>query len=177
MIIIGYSIVENNVSGWIKQMAQSKTNAMRLLDKENITYNVYTYESTDGKIDGLSVAEKIGRDPNCVYKTLVIQGTSKNIYVCVIPVGAELDLKKAAQEAGEKKVEMLPVKDIQKHTGYIRGGCSPLGMKKLYPTLISTEASGLGLIIVSAGKIGMQVEVNPDDLKTVTKGQWANICN
>lgn len=150
-------------------MAQAKTNAMRILDAKKVSYDMYTYDNKDGKIDGVSVAEKIGRDPKEVYKTLVAQGASKNIYVFVIPVAEELDLKKAAKAAGEKNVEMLPVKDIQKWTGYIRGGCSPIGMKKEYKTFIDEHAKGLDTIIVSAGKIGVQIVLDPVQLQEVTK--------
>lgn len=150
-------------------MAQAKTNAMRILDAKKVSYDMFTYDNKDGKIDGVSVAEKIGRDPKEVYKTLVAQGASKNIYVFVIPVAEELDLKKAAKAAGEKNIEMLPVKDIQKWTGYIRGGCSPIGMKKEYKTFIDEQAKGLEIIIVSAGKIGVQIALDPDQLQEVTK--------
>ncbi|MBA2876159.1 Cys-tRNA(Pro) deacylase [Thermaerobacillus caldiproteolyticus] len=150
-------------------MAKVKTNAMRVLDKKMIPYNVITYDSQDGKIDGISVAHNIGKDPRFVYKTLVTRGNSRNIYVFVIPVESELDLKKAAQVTGEKKVEMVPVKDIQKLTGYIRGGCSPIGMKKLYPTFIDSSASQLEHIIVSGGRIGVQVELSVEALQSVTE--------
>ena len=103
-----------------------KTNAMRILDSKKVSYEMLSYESEDGKIDGISVAHKIGVDEKNVFKTLVAQGTSKELYVFVIPVAEELDLKNAAKIAGEKKVEMIAVKDILKHTGYIRGGCSPI---------------------------------------------------
>ena len=150
-------------------MAQGKTNAMRMLDAKKMTYNVMTYNNDDGQIDGVSVAKKIGRDTRVVYKTLVTQGLTKSLYVFVIPVEAELDLKKAAKAAGEKKLEMLPVKDIQKWTGYIRGGCSPIGMKKLYPTFIDESAAELSSIVVSGGKIGMQIELSVADLQTVAE--------
>ncbi|MFB6466309.1 Cys-tRNA(Pro) deacylase [Cytobacillus sp. Hz8] len=150
-------------------MAQGKTNAMRILDANKINYQMITYENKDGKIDGLSVAGKIGRDPKSVYKTLVAQGSSKNLYVFVIPVAAELDLKKAAKAVGEKKVEMIHVKDIQKWTGYIRGGCSPIGMKKQYRTLIDQSAENLETIIVSGGKIGIQIELTVPDLQAATE--------
>ncbi|WHY67041.1 Cys-tRNA(Pro) deacylase [Neobacillus sp. SuZ13] len=150
-------------------MAQPKTNAMRILDAKKVSYDMFTYDNKDGKIDGVSVAEKIGKNPKEVYKTLVAQGASKNIYVFVIPVAEELDLKKAAKAAGEKNIEMLPVKDIQKWTGYIRGGCSPIGMKKEYKTFIDEHAKGLEIIIVSAGKIGVQIALDPDQLQEVTK--------
>ncbi len=128
-----------------------------------------TYENKDGKIDGVSVAEKIGKDPKEVYKTLVAQGASKNVLVFVIPVTEELDLKKAAKAAGEKNIEMLPVKDIQKWTGYIRGGCSPIGMKKDYKTFIDESSKLLESIIVSGGKIGVQMVLDPVQLTEVTK--------
>lgn len=156
-------------------MAQGKTNAMRILDSKKIKYDWITYDSNDGKIDGVSVAHKIGKDPMEVYKTLVAQGNSKNIFVFIIPVEAELDLKKAAKAAGEKKVEMIPVKDIQKWTGYIRGGCSPIGMKKSYATFIDQTASELEMIIVSGGKIGAQVQLSVEDLKQVTNATFVEI--
>lgn len=146
-------------------MAKGKTNAMRMLDAQKVDYELITYDSKDGKIDGVSVAEKIGKDSKAVYKTLVAKGISKQVFVFIIPVIEELDLKKAAKAAGEKKVEMIPVKDIQKLTGYIRGGCSPVGMKKQYPSYIDAKAQELDLIIVSGGKIGMQMELKVEDLQ------------
>ncbi|MEH7387766.1 Cys-tRNA(Pro) deacylase [Bacillus sp. JJ1521] len=156
-------------------MAKGKTNAIRILDSKKIQYEIYTYESNDGKIDGVSVAQKVGLDAKSVYKTLVAQGNNKAIFVLVIPVEEELDLKKCAKVAEVKKVEMIPVKDIQKHTGYIRGGCSPIGMKKAYPTFIDTQASSLDSIIVSAGKIGMQVKLKVADLIAATDGKIVDI--
>ncbi|WP_453996592.1 Cys-tRNA(Pro) deacylase [Bacillus nitroreducens] len=156
-------------------MAKGKTNALRILDSKKVQYEVYTYESNDGKIDGVSVAEKVGLDTSQVYKTLVAQGNTMDIFVFVIPVEKELDLKKAAKVAGVKKIEMIPVKDIQTHTGYIRGGCSPVGMKKAYPTFIDTTALNLNSIIVSAGKIGMQVHLKVNDLLESTNGQIADL--
>lgn len=156
-------------------MAQVKTNAMRILDSKKIDFKVSTYDIKDGKIDGVSVAEKIGRDVTEVYKTLVTQGVSKNLYVFVIPVAEELDMKKAAKAAGEKSIEMIPVKDITKHTGYIKGGCSPVGMKKLYKTFVNSTAEGLEYIIVSGGKIGVQIELNPMELIQVVEGRFEDI--
>lgn len=150
-------------------MSKIKTNAMRILDNHNIEYKIITYANKDGKIDGISVANKIGKDPKSVFKTLVAQGNSNAIYVFIIPVTEELDLKKAAKACGEKKVEMIHVKDITKHTGYIRGGCSPIGMKKDYPTFIDESASNLDTMVVSGGKIGVQIELNVEDLKNTTK--------
>ena len=156
-------------------MAIQKTNAMRILDKDKINYEVITYDISDDKIDGVSVAEKTGQDVKEVYKTLVTQGVSREFYVFVIPVDKELDLKKAAKVAGEKKVEMIHVKDINKYTGYIRGGCSPVGMKKLYKTFIQEEARDLENICVSGGKKGLQVKLEPMDLIKIINGSFADV--
>lgn len=149
-----------------------KTNAMRILDSKKVSYDMLSYESNDGKIDGISVAHKIGIDEEHVFKTLVAQGTSKELYVFVVPVAEELDLKSAAKIAGEKKVEMIAVKDIMKFTGYIRGGCSPIGMKKHYKTFIHESAKYLDFMIISAGKIGHQIKINPNDLLDVVEGKF-----
>lgn len=156
-------------------MKQGKTNAMRILDKEKIAYTMLTYATDDGKIDGIAVAQKIGREESVVYKTLISQGTSKSYYVFVIPVEAELDLKKAAKAVGEKKIEMIPVKEITKVSGYIRGGCSPIGMKKLFPTVIDQQAQSLETIIVSGGNIGVQIEMAVEGLLQATKGFLADV--
>ncbi|MGM9927061.1 MAG: Cys-tRNA(Pro) deacylase [Bacillus sp. (in: firmicutes)] len=156
-------------------MAKGKTNAMRILDAAKVPYEMMSYEVKDGQIDGISVAHKIGMDPAVVYKTLVAQSTSKAIYVFVIPVAAELDLKKAAAVAGEKKIEMVAVKDIQKLTGYIRGGCSPVGMSKKYPTFIQQEAAQQEIIIVSGGKIGFQIQMKPTQLAQVTSATFSDV--
>ena len=150
-----------------------KTNAMRILDSKKVSYEMLSYESEDGKIDGISVAHKIGVDEKNVFKTLVAQGTSKELYVFVIPVAEELDLKNAAKIAGEKKVEMIAVKDILQYTGYIRGGCSPIGLKRDYRTFIHESAEDLDFIIFSAGKIGHQIKMNPKDLVSVVEGEFA----
>ncbi|EJT6169598.1 Cys-tRNA(Pro) deacylase [Clostridium perfringens] len=150
-----------------------KTNAMRILDSKKVSYEMLSYESEDGKIDGISVAHKIGVDEKNVFKTLVAQGTSKELYVFVIPVAEELDLKNAAKIAGEKKVEMIAVKDILKYTGYIRGGCSPIGLRRPYKTFIHESAKDLDFMIVSAGKIGHQIKMNPKDLLSVVEGEFA----
>ena len=150
-----------------------KTNAMRILDKAKIKYNTYAYEAGDGHIDGVSVANKLSQDVSMVFKTLVVQGNSRELYVFVIPVSEELNLKKAAKVAGEKNVEMIHVKDINKYTGYIRGGCSPIGMKKNYKTFIHESAEDLDFIIFSAGKIGHQIKMNPKDLVSVVEGKFA----
>lgn len=152
-------------------MSNIKTNAMRLLDKAGISYKTHGYEDHDGLIDGISVAGKIGKPLEQVYKTLVTQGASKSYHVFVIPVDSELDLKAAAKSAGEKSVEMIKVADIVKVTGYIRGGCSPLGMKKQYKTIVDSSAENLETIIVSAGRIGSQIELTLQDLLSMTLGQ------
>lgn len=155
-------------------MAAVKTNAMRILDQKKIEYNTYTYDAGDGKIDGISVAAKVGLDADTVYKTLVLQGHSKALYVFVLPVAEELDLKKAASAAGEKNIEMIPVKDILKWTGYIRGGCSPIGMKKNYRTFIDSSAEKLDKIVVSGGKIGIQMELKVTDLKEAAGAEFCD---
>ncbi|MCM3697995.1 Cys-tRNA(Pro) deacylase [Paenibacillus macerans] len=152
-------------------MSDVKTNALRLLDKSKTPYEVYMYDPEDGQIHGTAVAEKIGKAPEKVYKTLVAhQGEA--IFVFIIPVAAELDLKKAAKAAGVKKVEMLPLKDLLQRTGYVRGGCSPVGMKKLYPTFLDNTAESLDTILVSAGKIGLQMELEPHLLAEQVKGRF-----
>lgn len=152
-----------------------KTNAMRILDREKIPYTAQEYCHDDGLIDGNSIAAKIGADEKVVFKTLVTKGLGGGYFVFVIPVCRELDLKKAAKAAGEKSVAMIPVSDINKVTGYIRGGCSPVGMKKLFPTFIDCSAQNLVSIYVSAGKIGAQVFVSPNDLARVCDAKFASI--
>ena len=150
-------------------------NKWYILDKNKINYEVITYDISDDKIDGISVAEKTGQDMKEVYKTLVTQGVSRELYVFVIPVDKELDLKKAAKSAGEKSLQMIHVKDITKYTGYIRGGCSPVGMKKLYKTFIQEEARDLENICVSGGKKGLQVKLEPMDLIKIINGSFADV--
>ena len=152
-----------------------KTNAMRILDKNKIEYNSLTYDASDGHIDGAAVAEKTGQEPKTVYKTLVTMGNSKNLYVFVLPVLEELDLKKGAKVSGEKKIEMIHVKDINKLTGYIRGGCSPIGMKKQYKTFIQKDALNLDKIVFSGGKIGLQIEMNPKDIEKAIRVEFEDI--
>lgn len=149
----------------------AKTNAIRLLEQQKIQFEVIEYETGDGQVDGISVAEKIGYPASRVFKTLVAKASAQKLFVFVIPVTQELDLKAAAKVVGEKKVEMLPVKELLSYTGYVRGGCSPVGMKKLYPTVIDASAQEQGDIIVSAGKIGMQIHVQLADLIAVTKAK------
>jgi len=156
-------------------MIQGKTNAMRILDSNKIQYSTHSYENKDGKLDGVAVAHKIGKDVDQVFKTLVTQGHSKDFYVFVIPVSEELDMKKASKIAQEKNIEMIQVKDINKVTGYIRGGCSPLGMKKIFKTFIQEDALLFDTIIFSGGKIGAQIEINPNDIPQVIECSFADI--
>lgn len=158
-------------------MAKSKeikTNAMRMLDKEKIDYKTMTYEC-DEFIDALKIADKLGLPYEKVYKTLVTQGNTKNYYVFVIPIAEELDLKKAAKSVGEKALAMLHVKDINAVTGYIRGGCTSIGMKKQYVTRVDESAQNLDTIIVSGGKLGAQIELKPDDLLKAARAELADI--
>lgn len=126
-------------------MAEAKTNAMRMLERAKIPYEMHTYDHSDGQIDGISVARKVGLDPDTVFKTLVTRGASREIYVFVLPVAKELDLKKAARSVGEKSIELVKIEEINKLTGYIRGGCSPVGMKKPIPpsSMLQLRASPL----------------------------------
>ena len=148
---------------------------MRFLDRNKIPYEYQTYEC-DEFIDGLHTAEKTGAPVEQSFKTLVAQGKSKAYYVFVVPIAEEVDLKLAAKTVGEKSIEMIHVKDINKITGYIRGGCSPVGMKKQFVTTYHETAQNNPVIMVSGGKIGTQVECKPDDLLKITKGQYADIC-
>ena len=148
---------------------------MRILDKEKIPYHAHEYPHGKEAVDGITVASLLGQDPSCVFKTLVTKGESGGFFVFVVPVECELDLKKCAKSVGEKWVEMIHVKDITKVTGYVRGGCSPVGMKKLYPTVFHITARDLDHIMVSAGKIGYQIELSPADLISVTSGICADI--
>lgn len=151
-----------------------KTNAMRILDRNKIKYTLNTYEC-DNFIDGVSVADALGQDYDMSFKTLVTVGKSGQYYVFAIPIAEELDMKKAAKVVGEKSVEMLHVKDINKVTGYIRGGCTPIGMKKQYPTVIHESAKKYDTIIVSGGRIGAQIFLAPDDLIKVSGGKYEDI--
>lgn len=151
-----------------------KTNAMRILERNGIHFEIHTYEC-DEFIDGLTVALHNNQDPDQSYKTLVTEGKSKNYFVFVIPIAEELDLKKAARAVGEKSVEMIHVKDINKITGYIRGGCTPLGMKKQYVTVVDSSAENWDKIIISGGRIGSQIILNPYDLVKVTDGKFEEI--
>ena len=154
-------------------MAEVKTNAMRMLDRAKIAYVLHTYSPDEG-IDGISVARKLGQPEERVYKTLVTKGKSTH-FVFVIPVAAELDLKAAAKAVGEKAVEMIAVKDINRVTGYIRGGCSPVGMKKPFLTVIDETAKSLPAIFVSGGRIGLQMEIDPTVLAAFIGADFAPI--
>ncbi len=151
-----------------------KTNAMRILDSMKIDYETKTYECKDF-VDGIQIADILGLPHEIVYKTLVAQGASKQYFVFVIPIEAELDMKKAAKSVGEKSVAMLHVKDINAVTGYIRGGCTAIGMKKQYVTRIDASAQALASMIVSGGKLGTQLQLAPDDLRAACKGEFDDI--
>lgn len=151
-----------------------KTNVMRILDQKKIKYTSYNYEST-GAISGTEVAQALGQNPDRVFKTLVTVGKSKTNYVFVVPVNRELDLKKAARSVGEKSIEMVKSKELLPLTGYIHGGCSPIGMKKQFATTIHQSAESWETIIFSGGKIGYQVEVSLEDLAKTVPFQLADI--
>lgn len=154
-----------------------KTNVMRILEQAHIPYRSYTYSHRGNEaVDGASVAAELGQSPQQVFKTLVTKGNDGNHYVFVIPVAEELDLKAAAKAVGVKSVEMIPVAQINRATGYIRGGCSPIGMKKLYTTVVDQSALSQETIIFSGGKIGFQVEIAPEDLSDLIHASFAPIC-
>ena len=155
---------------------EEKTNVMRVLEQKGIPFTPHTYPHEDGvAVDGVTVARSMGQDPECVFKTLVARGASKGIYVFEVPVAESLDLKKAAKAAGVKSVAMIHVADINKVTGYIRGGCSPVGMKKQFVTVYDESCLAQPTIMVSGGRIGTQVECAPADLIKVTHGKTAAI--
>ena len=151
-----------------------KTNAMRILDRQKIPYEAHTYECEEF-VDALKIADQLGIPYEKVYKTLVTVGSSKNYFVFVIPIAEELDLKKAAKSVGEKSVAMIHVKDINAITGYIRGGCTAIGMKKQFVTRLDESAKSQETIIVSGGRIGSQIELKPDDLLRACRGEYADI--
>lgn len=156
--------------------AIQKTNVMRVLDQKKVPYEMYTYADTEA-ISGVEVAAVLGQNPNQVFKTLVTVGASKKNYVFVIPVCAELNLKKAAKAVGEKSIEMIKSKELLPLTGYIHGGCSPIGMKKFFTTTIDESAKDWDTIIFSAGKIGYQVEVSLENLSKVIRYELKDICD
>ena len=151
-----------------------KTNAMRMLDRMKIPYEYETYECEDFT-DGIETADKLGYDHALVYKTLVTTGKSGEHYVFVIPIEGEIDFKKAAKAVGEKSLEMLHLKNLTKVTGYVRGGCTAIGMKKQFPTVIQKDAEELTQMHVSGGKLGMQLKLAPADLKKAAKAQFADV--
>ena len=153
-----------------------KTNAIRALDKAKLTYTIHTYENDGTAVDGVTVAQKTGLPVEKVYKTLVTVGHSREHYVFVIPVAAELDLKAAARSVGEKSVEMIHVADINKLTGYIRGGCSPVGMKKQFPTILDETAQLFPAIAVSAGVRGQMLLLSPDALCAYIGASYGDLC-
>ena len=153
-----------------------KTNAMRILDSKKIKYNTYEYPHDEGvAVDGVTVAKLLNEDVNKVFKTLVLVGNDKKNYVAVVPVEAELDLKLCAKEFNVKSLEMIHVKDINSITGYVRGGCSPIGMKKAFPTIMDISALNYDNVIFSGGLIGLQIEMNPKDLEKVIRISFKNI--
>ncbi|PHK50396.1 Cys-tRNA(Pro) deacylase [Staphylococcus edaphicus] len=152
-------------------MKRKKTNAMRMLDRSAIPYEVNTYEVSDEHMDGESVAAKVGVDANEVYKTLVLENTKHDHFVFVVPVRESLDMKAAAQAVGEKKLHLMPLGDLKQVTGYIRGGCSPIGMKRHFPTVIDQQAKDIDTIYVSGGERGTQIKLNTTDLIGVTNAQ------
>ena len=153
---------------------EEKTNVMRTLDQKKIPYTAFSYDP-NGPIDGVSVAAETGLDAASVFKTLVTKGASGAYYVFDIPVAENLDLKKAAKAVGEKSIAMLPQKELLPLTGYVHGGCSPVGMKKQFPTVFHETVNDLELVAVSAGKIGHQVQVKPDDLLNLLRAKTADI--
>lgn len=154
----------------------AKTNAIRLVEQQKIPHEVYEYTSEDGSaVDGVTVAAKIGQPAEHVFKTLIATAGKGIYFVFVIPVAKELDLKAAAKLAGAKKIEMIAVKDLLGLTGYVRGGCSPVGMKKQFPTFIDESAQSLDYMIVSAGKIGMQIKLAPESLIHITKAKYGQL--
>ena len=153
---------------------EEKTNVMRTLEQKNIPYTAHTYDP-EGPIDGVSVAQILDEDPECVFKTLVTRGASGGYYVFDIPVAENLDLKKAAKAVGEKSIAMIQQKELLLLTGYVHGGCSPVGMKKQFPTVFHETAEILDTIMVSAGKIGYQVQCEPEKLLNLLNAKTADI--
>jgi Cys-tRNA(Pro)/Cys-tRNA(Cys) deacylase len=158
------------------QSTMTKTNACRILDKHHITYELREYAWSEEELDAVSVARKIGLPPEQVFKTLVLMGDALKYFVAVIPANAELDLKRTAKLTGNKSCAMLPVKELLPLTGYIRGGCSPVGMKKLFPTFIDVSAQTFDIISMSPGQRGQQVLLSPNDLASVINAQFVDFC-
>ncbi|HHV64236.1 MAG TPA: Cys-tRNA(Pro) deacylase [Peptococcaceae bacterium] len=156
-------------------ITKQKTNAVRIIEAQGIAYELFEYSVEDGLLDAVSVAQKTGFDPDRVFKTLVTVGKKSGVNIFVIPGNCELNLKKAAEAAGDKNIEMVKSKDLLPLTGYIHGGCSPIGMKKAYPTFLEEIASEYDYIVVSAGKIGLQVKLSPLDLVNLTGAKYADL--
>ena len=156
-------------------MKEQKTNVMRILEQKKLPYEAFDYPHGDGPVDGVTVAQLTGKDPRTVFKTLVTVGASKTHYVFVVPVERELDLKKAAAAVGEKSIQMIHVNEITPLTGYVRGGCSPVGMKKQFRTVFDASANDIDRIQVSGGKIGTQISLAPADLIALVRGETADI--
>lgn len=158
-----------------KKKKKQKTNVMRILDQKNISYNEYEFDWSEDHLSATYVADKLAINPEKIFKTLVATGHQTGPIVAIIPGNKEVDLKKLAQVSGNKKVDMLQLKHLEATTGYIRGGCSPIGMKKLFPTYLAEEADQWEQIIISAGKRGQQVELSPKELLTITNGKKSAI--
>ena len=153
----------------------NKTNAARLLDKAKIAYELIPYEVDENDLSAVHVAASLGEDINCVFKTLILHGDKSGYFVCVIPGEHEVDLKLAAKASGNKKCDLIPVKELLPLTGYIRGGCSPIGMKRAFPTYIHSSCLGLSEIYVSAGVRGLQIRIAPDALIAFTRAETADL--
>ena len=159
----------------MSKQKEEKTNVMRVLDQKKVPYTPHAYPVGDTAPDGVTVAQMLGQDPEAVFKTLVAKGASGGYYVFDIPVAETLDLKKAAKAVGEKSVAMLPARELLPLTGYVHGGCSPVGMKKRFPTVFHESCLAQETICVSAGKVGFQVEVRPADLIALVGGTTADL--
>lgn len=155
----------------------SKTNAARLLDKQKIAYKLVPYTVDENNLAATHIADELGEDIRRVFKTLVLHGDRAGYFVCVIPGNDEVDLKKAAKAIGDKKVDLIPVKELLPLTGYIRGGCSPIGMKKHFPTLFHSTLTDYEAVYVSAGVRGLQLEIKPEDLLKASRGELTDLVN
>ena len=153
----------------------AKTNALRLAESAGLTVEAFEYDVSDGRIDANSIAEKLGRSTDEVFKTLVTEAPGHEYFVFIVPAAGELDLKKAAKACGRKSIEMIPMKNLLPLTGYVHGGCSPLGMKKLFPTFIDETAQLFELIWVSGGRVGLNISVAPEALAQVIEAKFADI--
>ena len=155
--------------------APAKTNALRLAESGNLTYEAFEYDVSDGLIDAKSIAAKLGRSEDEIFKTLVAEAPGHEHFVFIVPAAGELDLKKAAKAAQRKSIELIPLKELLPLTGYVHGGCSPLGMKKLFPTYLDETAQLFDRIWVSGGRVGLNIAVEPDELLQLINGEFADI--